>query len=242
MRDLLTRQPLLLVAGLLALVVLIFVLQRDAPETLAPTPEAASVQPSADNVDPAFHARLMTLRQRVESAPRDTSALLELARLQQDGHQFTEAAATYERVLALAPEHRQARLDLALVYAESGRWAEARAATDALLARDPDDPAARYNLGAIAANQGDYDTAREAWTAVTGQTRDPDLAQQAAASLQQLEALASRGAAPPATPNAPAALAPVRERMSDEAASSQPVPPGHPPITLDDFEPVLAGE
>lgn len=163
-----------------------------AVETVSP----ASPAPSADNVDPGFHARLMTLRDRLTASPDDTTALLEAARLEQDAHQLAASAEHYERFLALATERRQVWLDLANVYAGLGQWDDAREASERMLVYFPDDPSARYNLGAIAANGGDYDAARQHWTAVRD-SHDEALASQAATSLAQLDGLA---ASPPRRP------------------------------------------
>ncbi len=160
--------------------------------------------PSAENVDPVVHARLMTLRREVDEAPADTSLLLELARMEHDAHQFEAAVATYERLIAAAPAHRQAYLDVAQTLVSLGRWEDAAGAMQRLLDRYPEDPSGLYNLGAILANQGDYAAARPLWTRVAAQTTDADLARQAATSLTELERLASSGApAPAAAPALP---------------------------------------
>ena len=241
-------QLLALAVGLTALIAIAF-LRSDGTSTPAASIPATPVvapeaTPSAANVDPTFHTQLMVLRQQVDAAPSDTTLLLQLARLEQDAHQFAEAAATYERVLGLAPDHRQAYLDLALSYGQLGQWDEARDATERLIARDPDDPSALYNLGAIHANQGEADDARRLWTRVQQQSRDAQLAQQATASLARLDALAAEGV-PPSAPAATPDLAPVRQPMSGAAP---PIPPGapmpsdHPPINTRDFQPILAGQ
>ncbi len=192
-----------------------------APVATAPPPADTTVAPTAENVDPTIHARMMALRAEVEAAPADTAKLLALARMEHDAHQFEAAAATYERLIALAPAHRQAHLDLAQAWAAMGRWADARAAMERMLARFPDDPSGLYNLGAILANQGDYAAARPYWARVRTQTADPELAQQAAASLERLDALAA--APPAATP--PGGAPPL-----PPGAAGNPLPSGHPPI------------
>ena len=221
------RQQFAVLGGALVALVALVLVQGAAPPAPASaprlTPEAAAPPaPSADNVAPAFHAQLRTLEARIEEAPRDTAALLQLARLHQDAHQLDEAADTYERLLAIAPDHRQAHLDLALVYAEGGRPDDARRATEALLARHPDDPAGRYNLGALDANAGDLDAARRVWTGVAAQTSDPALAEQARASLAQLDPL------PASAPASGGATSP---------SASGALPAGHP--ALPRLEPIL---
>lgn len=175
--------------------------------------EAAVVvpEPSADNVDPGFHARLMTLRARLATPPDDAAALLEAARLEQDAHQLEQAAEHYERYLALDPSEHQAWLDLANVYAGLARWEDARDVSERMLRHFPDDPSALYNLAAIAANQGDADTARRHWAAVRDGT-DERLAAQAETSLARLDGMAS------ARPNRPASA-----RPNPHAAIGQPV-------------------
>jgi len=193
----------LLVAGFGLFAVLAFARSGEAPPP-APWQPVADVapMPSAENVAPTVHARLMGLKARLVTAPDDTAALLELARLQQDAHQHDAAAEHYERFLALSPRNHQVWLDLANIYAGAGRWDEARATSERMLAHYPGDPSATYNLGAIAANQGQTDEARRRWTAV----RDGDdakLAEQAAASLAQLSGAGNRPARPSASPRPP---------------------------------------
>lgn len=225
----LKRSPLatFLVLGgaVLALVaVVLFSRSDDVPQQITMDESALeSPQPSAENVDPTFHARLMALRQAVEETPTDTSKLLELAHLHQDAHQMAEAAEAYEQLLDVAPDHEQAHLDLALCYSELGRWSEAQATMEALLVQNPDDPSALYNLGAIHANQAEYEEARRIWERVQAQSEDAQLAARATASLGQLDGIA---AGPPA----------------EAAEAAGPLPSNHPPIPLDNYEPVIAGQ
>ena len=190
-----SNSPLLVVLGGFVLFAALAYLQGLEPGSTDPgwtSVEAAVVvpEPSADNVDPGFHARLMTLRARLATPPDDAAALLEAARLEQDAHQLEQAAEHYERYLALDPGEHQVWLDLANVYAGLARWDDARRVSERMLEHFPDDPSALYNLGAIAANQSDADTARRHWTAVRAGS-DERLAAQAETSLAQLGALAS---------------------------------------------------
>jgi tetratricopeptide (TPR) repeat protein len=225
MRALLPTDPRiragLAAAALLALVAGAYLLRRPAapPDPVAVTPVEGGPAPSAQNVDPVVHARLMSLRREVEAAPADTSLLYELARMEHDAHQFEAAVGTYERLIAVAPHHRQAYLDLAQSLVSLARWDDARGAMERLLTRFPDDPAGLYNLGAIHANQGRYGQARLLWDRVAAQTRDVELARRASESLTELERLASSGAPAPAA-------APALPPGADGGA----LPPGHPPV------------
>src|SRR5690606_8515837 len=118
----------LLVAGFGLFAVLAFARSGEAPPP-APWQPVADVapMPSAENVAPTVHARLMGLKARLVTAPDDTAALLELARLQQDAHQHDAAAEHYERFLALSPRNHQVWLDLANIYAGARRRDEPRA-------------------------------------------------------------------------------------------------------------------
>jgi tetratricopeptide (TPR) repeat protein len=185
----LTANPnlLLLAAGFGFFAVLAYFQHRPDTTAAADWQPVADVAPppSAENVDPTFHARLMRLRERLETAPEDTTVLLELARLEQDAHQHERSAEHYERFLALSPRNHQVWLDLANVYAGQGLWDEARDASERMLAHYPDDPSAMYNLGAIFANQGQAEEAERWWTAVQN-GNDTRLADQASNSLVQL--------------------------------------------------------
>ena len=150
---------------------------------------SAAFTPDGRNVAPSLHVEMEALRERVATAPEDTTALLRLARLKHDGHQTDEAIDYYRRYLALRPEARQAWLDLAQCYGEQARWADALEATRQMLDRFPDDPAALYNLGAIHANTGRPDEARAAWQRVTRQDRDPAMKTKAEAALQRLASM-----------------------------------------------------
>lgn len=183
------------------------------PDRAEPVSEAMP-EPSAQNVDPVVHARLMTLRRDVEAAPRDTALLFELARMEYDAHQLEPAVATFERLLAVAPDHRQAYLDLAQALVTLGRPEDASGAMERLLDRYPGDLAALYNLGAIAANQGDNDGARRHWTQVAA-ANDAEMARRASESLAELERMAAPGPVTPAT---------------SVPGSGGGLPPGHPPI------------
>jgi tetratricopeptide (TPR) repeat protein len=212
---------LLLAAGFGLFVVLAYFQVREAsPPAQDWQPVADVAPPSADNVDPTFHARLMRLREQLETAPEDTTVLLELARLEQDAHQHDLSAEHYERFLALSPRNHQVWLDLANVYAGQELWDEARDASERMLEHYPEDPSAMYNLGAIFANQGQTDEARTWWTTV----RDGDdarLAEQAANSLAQLAGVQTAAASPrPASPRSSAAPRPANPHT---ASLHQPV-------------------
>ncbi len=196
MRTLTSNPTLTLLAAAFGLfAVLAYTQMHTAPASSSPVVNAAAPAPppSADNVDPSFHARLMTLKEQLEAAPEDTTALLQAARLEQDAHQLPAAAEHYERFLALHPRNHQVWLDLANVLAGDERWDDALRASESMLEHYPDDPSAMYNLGAIHANQGRPDEARRWWTSVRDGA-NATLAAQAETSLAQLAGVAAGSA------------------------------------------------
>ncbi len=178
-----------------ALTALIFFGKTQEPE-VTPVPAHAEWQttrngarsetPNKDNVSHAFRVRMARLTNRLDAAPDDTTALLEMATLLQDAHRPDSAAVLYERYVRLHPANRQAWLDLANNYAEVGRWDRAEEATRRLLEHYPEDPAAMFNLGAIAANRGDVTAASKWWTRVR-QASDPTLSAMADEALVRID-------------------------------------------------------
>lgn len=142
--------------------------------------------PDGENVTPSFHVEMEALKEGLDVTPEDTTALIRMARLKQDGHQTEEAISYYKRYLDLRPEGRQAWLDLARGYGEMQRWPEALEATQAMLRHFPDDPAGLYNLGAIYANTSRTDKARTAWERVVNQDRDAEMKAKAEGALKRL--------------------------------------------------------
>jgi len=148
--------------------------------------QSTAFVPDGDNIAPSFHVEMEALKKRLAETPRDTTALIRLARLKQDGHQIEEAVTLYRRYLDLHPAGRQAWLDLTRCYGELERWPEALVATQSLLRQYPDDPSALYNLGAIYANTGRSGEARTTWERVAGQDGHPTMKTMAQEALRRL--------------------------------------------------------
>ncbi len=211
----------LLVAGLYALT------GDDAPTTSAPVAAApdTTVSPTADNVDPAVHGRLMALRARAEAAPDSAAPHLALGRFLQSGHRPAEAAEAFEAALAREPLDRQTWLDLTTADGAASDWPAAARAADRMAERFESDGAALYNAGAAYANAGDADAARRRFESAT-RASDAAMAAQARDALARLnampeDALAAASSAPPSAGAAPP-LAP--------GAEAGPLPAGHPPL------------
>jgi len=152
----------------------------------ANSPLSDSETPNKNNVSHDYRVRVARLRDQLEASPEDTTALLSFASLQLDAHEISEAAAAYERYLALNPGNRQAWLDLTNCYAQIKEWHNAEKTIRRMLGRHPDDPAAMYNLGAVYANQGRTDDAISWWKKTRDQQIDIQLSDKATAALAQL--------------------------------------------------------
>ncbi len=224
---LLQYRALAFALGGLALLALLYALttRSSAPPEIA-SATADTPEPTGENVSPAVHARLMTLRAAVEDAPDDADAQLELARFLQDAHRYNEAAEAYEAALLLAPDGRQPWLDLANVYGANGAWEAAADAADRMAQVFPNDGAALYNAGAAFANDNQIELAQARFEAAA-LAPDSAMAVQARASLVRLATLE---ATPPEDRTAERASAPA---LSPTAATG-PLPNGHPPIGSDD--------
>ena len=141
---------------------------------------------SVDTRDPESHAQAGALERRLREAPRDTIAIMELARLFESSLEWEQAARYYRQLLTITRANRDAAIGLARVYVALENWDAAEAGITSLLAVSPDDAEAMYLLGAIHANRGDYATARTWWRKVERQLGDPQLAKRAAQSLHEL--------------------------------------------------------
>ena len=150
--------------------------------------QRAAFVPDGENLAPTFHAEMETLNQRLASAPNDTTALLRMARLKQDGHSTEEAVVYYQRYLELHPGTRSVWLDLAQNLGALQRWEAALAATEKMLIHFPDDPGGLYNLGAIHANQGRMKEAREVWERAAAQDEDTRIRSMAENALRRIGA------------------------------------------------------
>ncbi len=148
----------------------------------------APVAPAADEVSQADIERMVdTLAQRLRSRPagnvEDLSGWIMLARSQAALRRFDDAAAAYERAVALAPDDAQLLADLADVLTArrssgappatgvSASQPGDRAADEPerlvarALALDPQNPKALALAGTAAFDRGDVATARQRWQA-----------------------------------------------------------------------------
>ncbi len=155
-------------------------------QAMATSMSPADTIPDADNVSSQYHAQVEGLEKRLKSVPNDTTHLIRLARLYQDGHQEDKAIPHYQHYLKLHPKNHQAWLDLATCYGKQNNWQNALSVTEGLLKAYPDDAFGRYNLGAIHANMGQFQAAKKIWEQLKNLKNDPHVVAMAKQSLQQL--------------------------------------------------------
>jgi len=142
--------------------------------------------PASDNVSSGYQAQVHQLKAYLAENPEDSTHILRLARLYQDGHQPEEAVTYYERLLKLKPEDRQSWLDITNCYAAAGQWSSAENTAKRMLAYYPDDEQGQYNLGAIYANSGNRDKARAIWKLLV-KAHSEEVAEMAQQSLARLD-------------------------------------------------------
>ncbi len=151
----------------------------------------ADTVPDAENVSSQYQAQVQGLEKRLKTVPNDTTHLIRLAELYQDGHQSDKAIPHYKHYLELHPKNHQAWLDLANCYGKQNNWQGALTATEGLLKTYPDDSFGKYNLGAIHANMGQFQAAREIWTQLAKLRDNPHIVAMARQSLEQLDKMSN---------------------------------------------------
>lgn len=143
-------------------------------------------EPSADNVSTSYFDKVEQLENYLSNNPEDTTHILRLARLYQEGHQAEKASVWYEKYLTLVPTDIQSLLDLANTYGEAGNWDGALEVTDRLLKIEPNNGKALYNKAAIHANMGQFDEAKSAWELIVTNNDDDELVRLSNQALDKL--------------------------------------------------------
>lgn len=151
-----------------------------------PTGATPSEEPNADNVAASYFEKVEQLKTYLKDNPADTTHILRLARLYQEGHQPVKASQWYEKYLELQPNDIQSLLDLANTYGEAGEWEKALRVTDRLLLIEPDNGKALYNKAAILANKGELNKAAEIWHLIVEKDLDKEIVDLSKQALKKL--------------------------------------------------------
>ena len=127
---------------------------------------ATEVKPDASNVSGSFTKKMLDLETYLSKNPNDTTHIIMLARLYQDGHKPDKDVYMYQKLLALHKTNPQLWLDLTNSYGMIGNWTAAAKICEDMLVLFPENTSAMYNLGAIYANQGNKSAAILWWNKV----------------------------------------------------------------------------
>jgi arylsulfatase A-like enzyme/Flp pilus assembly protein TadD len=149
------------------------------PQEPDPQPYAAILSQYEHARDELGHGRLgpaeSQLRQVTAALPRAPAPLRDLAYVLARQRKTDEAAALYERVLALTPADSRTRVQYASMLMDAQRWQAAMAQATQVLAEAPGDFAAHSMLGVAYATLGRLDEAQaHLEAAVRAEPRNPN--------------------------------------------------------------------
>jgi cytochrome c-type biogenesis protein CcmH len=190
-------------------------------------PQLATLSPSAADAERrAILETLSDLRSAAATAPQDAAAWQRLASAELAAGDYTAAAQTFGRLVALEPDSSELRSAYGevLVFARGGVVTpEARAAFEVAQAADPDDVRAAFYLAESLYQGGRQDEAVAAWGALAERARPgaswlPIVAQRLSRAVQMQErSLDSLGLRPDTVAALEAALMGAAPRGPNEA-------------------------
>jgi cytochrome c-type biogenesis protein CcmH/NrfG len=117
----------------------------------ASAPPSASLPPSALTNAPAqvLEAQTKPLLQRLDSNPKDVSAMTELGNVYFDASQWTTAIGYYARALNETPKNTDVRTDMGIAYYYSGDSDRALKEFEVALKDDPRHVQTLFNVGVV---------------------------------------------------------------------------------------------
>jgi len=158
-----------------------------AAELSRPYSQFVQQSAAAPRVDPSV---VKQLEDTLKSDPANFAALRELGNIRYDERNFTEAAALYERALAVQPDDVNVRSDRGGALLQANRVDEAIAELRTVLTTQPTHPQALFILGvALVEGKNDREGALANWRKLV--ETNPDLPEIEAVKrqIQQLEEL-----------------------------------------------------
>jgi tetratricopeptide (TPR) repeat protein len=179
-------------------------LGRTAPAPAAPAPVAqsapSSAAPAGGRTAPVLdQGRVDQLTATINTDPRNTTAVVQLANVYFDAERFTDAIAWYEKALALDPKNADVSTDLGVSYYYTNRTEEALKRFEASLQINPKHTKTLLNKGIVLAfGKEDLKGAAAEWQKVV------DLAPgspEGEAARRALEGVAAAHANQSAAPN-----------------------------------------
>jgi tetratricopeptide (TPR) repeat protein len=166
------------------------------PASPAPPPAAGGRTPPALD-----QARVDQLTATINSDPKNTTAIVQLANVYFDAERFTDAIAWYEKALALDPKDADVSTDLGVSYYYTNRTEEALRRFEASLAINPKHTKTLLNKGIVLAfGKEDLKGAAVEWQKVVDIAPESPEGQ---AARRALEGVAAAHANQPAASNQP---------------------------------------
>jgi cytochrome c-type biogenesis protein CcmH/NrfG len=170
-----------------------------APQQISQNAPPAN-QPAGGRTAPTLdQARVDALTSTINSDPRNTTAIVQLANVYFDAERFTDAIAWYEKAIALDPRNADVSTDLGVSYYYTNRTDEALKRFDESLRIDPKHTKTLLNKGIVLAfGKEDLKGAAVEWQKVV------DLAPgspEGEAARRALEGVAAAHANPSAAPS-----------------------------------------
>ena len=174
---------------------------KQKPDDAAAWVRLGEVYYRAAEVDPAYYGEARTAFEHVlDRDPKNAEALRGLALVRFDRSEHKEAAALYERYLALHPDDVSARTYLGASYAIGGDSARGRATLQDIIRSNPSFWLAHYYLGAVLGHDGDRGAALAELKKARDLAEDDDVRQQIDRTIASFggETAAAPGQKPPA--------------------------------------------
>ena len=162
-----------------------------APATQSANPHATQGMPSLEQMKQMADKQAEPFLAKIKADPKDSKSLIELARIYQLTHQFSDAKAYYQKALEVDPGNVAGRTALASCMYYSGDADGAIEQLHEALARDPENADSLFNLGVILWQaRKDSKGALASWHKLL--KSNPALGKQKKAQVEQLIADASR--------------------------------------------------
>jgi tetratricopeptide (TPR) repeat protein len=164
------------------------------PAAAAPIAQSAppAGQASGGRTAPTLdQAKADQLTATINSDPRNTTAIVQLANVYFDAERFTDAIAWYEKALALNPKDADVSTDLGVSYYYTNRTEEALKRFEASLKIDPNHTKTLLNKGIVLAfGREDLKSAAAEWKKVVDLAPESPEGQAARRALEGVAAAA----------------------------------------------------
>ena len=146
------------IAGVLAILAVILILDSNAPEKKLTQQNNQSTQESSE-----LFSKINSLKSQINNAPDNVNLNIELGNNLFDVKKYKEAIPYYRKALQLSPENVEVRIDLAVSYYNIKEIDTALIEINKALELNPHHQQGLYNLGVMYYNSGDREKAKKSW-------------------------------------------------------------------------------